>query len=200
MVEQMKIGVLALQGAFVEHIHMLNGIGAAGVEVRLPRDLGGLSGLIIPGGESTTINKLMAMYDFIDPIREFAATKPVWGTCAGMIVMAERVVGEAPSLALMDITVERNAFGRQVDSFEEGLHVARLGNGDSRPFPGVFIRAPKLVDAGKDAAVIARLENDDAVAALQGLLLATAFHPELSADDRFHRFFLSLVKRASLQL
>ena len=192
----MKIGVLALQGAFVEHIHMLKRIGAKGVEVRLPRDLGGLSGLIIPGGESTTIHKLMVMYDFIDPIREFAAKKPVWGTCAGMIVMAERVVGEAPSLALMDITVKRNAFGRQVDSFEEGLHVARLGNGDRRPFPGVFIRAPKLVDAGKDAAVIARLENDDAVAALQGLLLVTAFHPELSADDRFHRFFLSLVQRA----
>lgn len=190
----MKIGVLALQGAFVEHIHMLKGIGVGGVEVRLPRDMDGLDGLIIPGGESTTINKLMTLYDFIDPIRGFAAKKPVWGTCAGMIVMAKKVQDEEPSLALMDIVVKRNAFGRQVDSFEEDLTVGQLTGGIDRPFPGVFIRAPKLVDAGKDAAVIARLQNNDAVAALQGRLLVTAFHPELSKDDRFHRFFLSLAQ------
>ena len=190
----MKIGVLALQGAFVEHIHMLKGIGVGGVEVRLPRDMDGLDGLIIPGGESTTINKLMAMYDFVDPIRGFAEQKPVWGTCAGMIVMAKKVQDEEPSLALMDIVVKRNAFGRQVDSFEEDLNIAELTGGVDKPFPGVFIRAPKLVDAGKDAAVIARLQNNDAVAALQGRLLVTAFHPELSKDDRFHRFFLSLAQ------
>ncbi len=190
----MKIGVLALQGAFIEHIHILKKIGIREVEVRLPRDMDGLDGLIIPGGESTTISKLMAMYGLIEPIREFAREKPVWGTCAGMIVMAREVVGEKPSLSLMDIVVERNAFGRQVDSFEENLQVAELQDGFDKPFPGVFIRAPKLVDVKGDAAVIARLKNHDAVAALQGRLLATAFHPELSRDDRFHRFFLGLVK------
>jgi len=154
----------------------------------------GLDGLIIPGGESTTISKLMVMYDFIEPIRGFAMKKPIWGTCAGMIVMAKEVLGEKPSLGLMDIVVERNAFGRQVDSFEENLHVVQLQNGSEKPFPGVFIRAPKLLAAKRDAGIIAMLKNQNAVAALQGRLLVTAFHPELSGDDRLHRFFLGLAQ------
>ena len=190
----MKIGVLALQGAFIEHIHLLNNIGVDTLEIRLPEDLAEIDGLIIPGGESTTISKLARMYGFIDPLRRFALEKAVWGTCAGMIVMAGEVVGEKPTLALMDITVKRNAFGRQVDSFEEDLVVPKLENGEQNPFHAVFIRAPKLIGAGKNAEIIACLSNGDAVGVLENRLLATAFHPELSNDDRFHRLFLKLVK------
>jgi len=190
----MKIGVLALQGAFVEHVHVLKKIGVESLEIRMPEDLAKIDGLIIPGGESTTISKLAHLYRFIDPIRQFALKKAVWGTCAGMIVMAKEVVGEKPTLALMDITVERNAFGRQVDSFEEDLTVPKLEKGEQIPFPAVFIRAPRLVEAGNKAEIIAHLSNGDAVGALENKLLATAFHPELSNDERFHRLFLKLVK------
>ncbi|MFO7963156.1 MAG: pyridoxal 5'-phosphate synthase glutaminase subunit PdxT [Desulfobacterales bacterium] len=189
----MKIGVLALQGAFVEHVRILQNIGVQAAEIRLPREMEDVDGIIIPGGESTTISKLMGLYGFVDPIRAFARTGAVWGTCAGMIVMAKAIYGETPCLSLMDIAVERNAFGRQVDSFEESLEVPELQNGTVRPFPGVFIRAPKLIRAGKGTAIIAKLKNGDAVAALQGRMLVTAFHPELSTDDRFHRFFIELV-------
>lgn len=194
----MKIGVLALQGAFVEHIKMLESLGVTAVEVRLPEQLAGLDGLIIPGGESTTIGKLAVMYDLMDPLRQFAAEKAVWGTCAGMIFMAKEIRNgqpgrDQPLLNIMDIVVERNAFGRQVDSFETGLDVPVFANGRSNPFPAVFIRAPKLVEAKGDAAVIARLEDGTAVAAQQGRWLVTSFHPELTGDDRFHRYFLSLV-------
>jgi 5'-phosphate synthase pdxT subunit len=191
----MKIGVLALQGAFVEHEKVLRRLGAEAVEVRLPAQLAGLDGLIIPGGESTTIGKLAVTYGLMDPLRDFAAGKAMWGTCAGMIFMAKEIFHDQPLLGVMDIAVRRNAFGRQIDSFEADLVVPALEDGVERPFPAVFIRAPKLVSADEAAGaeVIARLEDGSAVAARQGRWLVTAFHPELSDDDRFHRYFLNLV-------
>jgi 5'-phosphate synthase pdxT subunit len=194
----MKIGVLALQGAFIEHIKMLRKLGVEAVEVRLPEDLEGLDGLIIPGGESTTIGKLATMYNLMDPLRAFATEKPVWGTCAGMIFMAKEVGLDQPLLGVMDIVVERNAFGRQVDSFEADLDVTPLNNGRPQPFPAVFIRAPRLVSGDEEAGVeiLARLEDGTAVAARQGRWLVTSFHPELTDDPRFHKYFLDLVKKA----
>lgn len=191
----MKIGVLALQGAFREHIKMLEQLGVDAVEVRLPADLVGLDGLIIPGGESTTIGKLATEFGLMEPLRSFAGAKPVWGTCAGMIFMAKDIGRAQPLLGVMDIEVERNAFGRQVDSFEAGLPVPSLNGGTGEPFPAVFIRAPRLVDVEEEAGVevLARLEDGTAVAARQGQWLVTAFHPELSDDLRFHRYFLEIV-------
>jgi 5'-phosphate synthase pdxT subunit len=190
----MKIGVLALQGAFVEHILMLQRLGVQAVEVRLPHELNHLEGLIIPGGESTTIGKLAAMYQLIEPLRRFADTKPLWGTCAGMILMAKEVGMDQPLLGIMDIVVERNAFGRQKESFEEDLYVEVLDNCTSKPFPGVFIRSPRLVETKGEAIEIARLADGTPVAARQGNLLVTAFHPELTVDIRFHQYFLRLTK------
>lgn len=195
----MKIGVLALQGAFIEHIKILRRLGVEAVEVRLPEELEGLDGLIIPGGESTTIGKLATLYGLVEPLRDFAEEKPVWGTCAGMIFMAKDVGREQPLLGLMDITVERNAFGRQVDSFEVGLEVPELpgenGNGSAPPFPAIFIRGPRLAaaDEEKGVNVLARLADGTAVAAQQGHWLVTSFHPELSDDLRFHQYFLEMV-------
>lgn len=191
----MKIGVLALQGAFREHIHMLQQLGVEAVEVRLPQELNRLDGLIIPGGESTTIGKLAAMYQLIEPLRRFADAKPLWGTCAGMILMAKEIGLDQPLLGVMDIIVERNAFGRQKDSFQEDLEVNVLENGDSRPFPGIFIRSPRLIETQGQAIEIARLADGTPVAAVENKLLATAFHPELTNDTRFHRYFLSLVRQ-----
>jgi 5'-phosphate synthase pdxT subunit len=190
----MRIGVLALQGAFIEHIRRLGELGLAAYEVRLPRDLRGLDGLIIPGGESTTIGKLMAGYGLMDPMRRFARQHAVWGTCAGMILMAREIGRDQPVLGLMDIAVERNAFGRQIDSFEAPLTVEGLKEGTSRPFPGIFIRAPRLVKARGAAQIIARLADGTAVAAVEGKWLATSFHPELSNDLRFHEFFVELAR------
>ncbi len=188
----MKIGVLALQGAFIEHIKILRRLGVEAVEVRLPEQLDGLDGLVIPGGESTTIGKLAVMYGLMEPLRQFAQTKGVWGTCAGMIFMAKDVEADQPLLGVMDIEVERNAFGRQVDSFEVDLIAPVLPDGETRPFPAVFIRAPKLVAAKGSAEVIATLPDGTAVAARQGHMLVTSFHPELTNDDRFHQYFLKL--------
>lgn len=188
----MKIGVLALQGAFIEHKKKLQALGAEVVEVRLPQDLEGLDGLIIPGGESTTIGKLAVDYGLVEPLRTFAREKPVWGTCAGMIFMARDIGLQQPLLGLMDITVERNAFGRQVDSFETDLQIEGL-NGEG-PFPAIFIRAPRIAGVDdEDVQVLARLEDGSAVAARQGHWLVTSFHPELSDDDRLHRYFLDLI-------
>lgn len=193
----MKIGVLALQGAFIEHINILRGLGVEAVEVRLPEDLEGLDGLIIPGGESTTIGKLAEKYALMGPLKEFAEEKPVWGTCAGMIFMAKDIrSGTAqaqPLLGVMDIVVERNAFGRQVDSFIVPLDVPVFHNGDREGFPAVFIRGPRLVEAHGDAEVIAALPDGTPVAAQEGHWLVTAFHPELTADPRFHEYFVELV-------
>lgn len=194
MERTLKIGVLALQGAFSEHIHRLRELDVQACEVRLPQDLQGIDALIIPGGESTTIGKLVASFGLMEPIRRFAAENAVWGTCAGMILMAKRIERGQPVLGLMDIAVERNAFGRQIDSFEEQLPVAVLEGGDARPFPGIFIRAPRLIEVRQPAQVIARLADGTAVAAAEGRWLATAFHPELSRDLRFHQYFLEMVR------
>jgi 5'-phosphate synthase pdxT subunit len=193
----MKIGVLALQGAFIEHIRILRRLGIEAVEVRLPEQLDGLDALIIPGGESTTISKLAVKYGLMEPLHKFAAEKPLWGTCAGMIFMAKKVGEDQPLLNLMDIVVERNAFGRQIDSFEADLAVPALSNGQALPFPAVFIRAPILLEANEEAGVeiVAQLEDGTAVAARQGHWLVTSFHPELTDDDRFHRYFLEMIKK-----
>lgn len=197
----MRVGVLALQGAFIEHEKALARIGVEPVEVRLPGELEGLDGLILPGGESTTIGQVAERWGLLEPIRAFARSgRPLWGTCAGMVLMAKEVVDGVsgqPRLELMDVMVRRNAFGRQVDSFEVGLEVPALGE---EPFHAVFIRAPLIERVGKDVEILARLEpalsaveGDGAVVAVrQGNLLATAFHPELTDDDRFHRYFLGL--------
>jgi 5'-phosphate synthase pdxT subunit len=191
----MKVGVLALQGAFIEHIHILRQLDVDTREVRLPGQLTGLDALIIPGGESTTIGKLAVTYGLIGPLRRFAVEKPVWGTCAGMILMAKEIGMDQPLLGLMDIVVERNAFGRQQESFEADFFVRSLENGDLEPFHGVFIRSPRIVDVRGEADTVALLADGTAVAARQNHLLATAFHPELTADTRFHRYFLSLGSR-----
>jgi 5'-phosphate synthase pdxT subunit len=194
MERTLKIGVLALQGAFIEHIKKLRDLGVQAGEVRLPQDLQGIDGLIIPGGESTAIGKLMASFRLVEPIRRFAAKKAVWGTCAGMILMAKQVEGNPSTLHLMNIAVERNAYGRQIDSFEQGLLVTVFNTGDARPFPGVFIRAPRLLEVRPPAQVIARMADGTAVAAVEGRWLATAFHPELSRDLRFHHYFIEMLR------
>jgi pyridoxal 5'-phosphate synthase pdxT subunit len=189
----MKIGILALQGAFIEHAKMLTELGAEVVEVRLPEHLDGLDGLIIPGGESTVIGKLATTYGLIDPLRNFAQAKPTWGTCAGMIFLAKDIGHDRqPILGLMDIRVNRNAFGRQIDSFEADLDISVL-TGD--PFHAVFIRAPIATAAGKEVEILAKLDEKRIVAAQQGHLLATAFHPELTDDLRLHEYFLKMVKK-----
>jgi len=190
----MKIGVLALQGAFIEHEQALQRIGVEAREVRLPEHLEGLDGLIIPGGESTTIGKLAVQYNLMGPVRAMAAAgKLLWGTCAGMIFMAKDVGRDQPLLGLMDVTVQRNAFGRQVDSFETDLDVpAIITPENKRPFHAIFIRAPFIESVGAGVDVLAALSNGAIVAARQGRLLATSFHPELAYDDRFHRYFVSL--------
>jgi len=190
----MKIGVLALQGAFAEHLHILQKLSLDTRKVRLPEELEGLDGLIIPGGESTTIGKLSVWYDLADSIRRFACEKAVWGTCAGMIVMAKDIGMEQPLLGIMDIVVQRNAFGRQVDSFETDLYVPVLREGNFKPFPAIFIRAPKLAATGADTEIIAKLDDGTAVAARQGKMLVTSFHPELTQDTRFHEYFVNLAK------
>ena len=194
----MKIGVLALQGDFIEHIVMLKRIGVDIVEVRLPEHLKNLNGLIIPGGESTTIGKLATQYDILKPIIRFGKKHAIWGTCAGAILLAKDIQQDQPLLKLMDISIERNAFGRQVDSFESEISVPVLES-PQRPFHAVFIRAPVITRTGKSVDVLACLPTNGqspeiVVAAQQGRLLATSFHPELTKDDRFHRYFLSLAE------
>jgi 5'-phosphate synthase pdxT subunit len=190
----MRIGILALQGDFAEHRLMLGHLGVMVVEVRLPEQLEGLSGLIIPGGESTTIAKLAVSYGLMEPLRRFGQDKAIWGTCAGAIFLSKDAHRNQPLLQLMDITVERNAFGRQVDSFEVDLDVPALQEIDpgGKPFHAVFIRAPLIQSVEADTCILAKLQDDRIVAAQQGRLLATAFHPELTRDDRFHRYFLQL--------
>jgi 5'-phosphate synthase pdxT subunit len=187
-----RVGVLGLQGDFQEHLEVLRRMGIDAVDVRRPEQLDDVDALIIPGGESTTIGKLADLYGLTEHIRERAEMgMPVWGTCAGAIFLAKRVPGRPQTLlGLMDITVERNAFGRQVDSFEADLDVPKLG---ASPFHAVFIRAPKIAEAGNGVEVMSRLEDGTIVAARQGKLLATSFHPELTRDDRFHRYLLDLI-------
>ena len=193
----MKIGVLALQGDFEEHITILEHLDVVVVEVRLPEHLRGLDGMIIPGGESTTIGKLAIDFGLMEPMRQFGKEKAIWGTCAGAIFLSRDARRQQPLLGLMDITVERNAFGRQVSSFETELEVSILREmfQDERPYPAVFIRAPLIESVQGEARILATLPDGRIVAAQQGRLLATSFHPELTEDDRFHRYFLALADR-----
>jgi len=192
----MRIGILALQGDFLEHKKILENLGVEAVEVRLPGHLDGLDGLIIPGGESTTIGKLAVHYQLLDPLRSFGRDKAIWGTCAGAIFLSKDAHRSQPLLQLMDITVTRNAFGPQIASFETDLEVPALSAIDSspRPFRAVFIRAPLIESVKENATVLARLSENRIVAVRQGRRLATSFHPELTDDDRFHRYFLSLAE------
>jgi 5'-phosphate synthase pdxT subunit len=189
----MRIGVLAAQGAFAEHIATLEKLQVAAIPVRLLQELKGLDGLIIPGGESTSISHLMLAYNLMSEIRKLAKNGfPVFGTCAGMILLARNISdadGITP-LGVMDLTVRRNAFGRQVDSFETELKIPVLGE---KPFPGIFIRAPLIEQAGSEVEILATLADGNIVAVRQGNLLAAAFHPELTGDSRFHRYFLDIV-------
>ncbi len=190
----MKVGVLALQGAFREHVQMLRRMGVEAAEVRLPDELAAVDALIMPGGESTTMGKVARAYGLIEPIRAMAlAGKPVWGTCAGMILLATDIGPEPPHIGVMNVRVKRNAFGRQTESFEADLPVPAV-NGHGEPFHAVFIRAPLIESAGAGVEVLARLADGTMVAARQGNLLATSFHPELTADDRFHRYFVERVR------
>ncbi|MCX8061719.1 MAG: pyridoxal 5'-phosphate synthase glutaminase subunit PdxT [Anaerolineales bacterium] len=190
----LRIGVLALQGDFAEHIAMLRRLGVEAVEVRLAEQLDGLDGLIMPGGESTTFGKLASDFGLIEPLRKFGLQKPIWGTCAGAIFLSKDAHRDQPLLKLMDITVERNAFGRQVASFEVDLDVPALKavSDDDVPFHAIFIRAPLIDSVGEGVQVLARLEDGRIVAAQQGHWLATSFHPELTGDPRFHQYFLRL--------
>lgn len=191
----MKIGVLALQGSFYEHQQMLQNLGVQVVQVRLPHELEGLDGLIIPGGESTTIGKLAVDFGLLEPLQHFGKEHAIWGTCAGSIFLSKDAHRQQPLLGLMDIQVERNAFGRQVDSFEIDLEIPVLRSvNHAKPiFHSIFIRAPLIEKAAEDVEILARLPNDKIVAARQGHLLATSFHPELTDDTRFHQYFLEVV-------
>jgi pyridoxal 5'-phosphate synthase pdxT subunit len=187
-----RIGVLALQGAVREHVDAIRAVGADPVEVRLPRDLVDLDALILPGGESTTIRRLIDAYGLREPIAALArAGAPMLGTCAGMILLANRIAdGDPPVFGLLDLEVRRNGYGRQLDSFEADLDAPSLGE---EPLHGVFIRAPMVLDVGPAAQVLARDPDGHPVAVRQGRVLATAFHPELTADRRLHRLLLELV-------
>jgi len=192
----MKIGVLALQGDFAEHITTLKRLGVETAEVRLPGHLDDLDGLIIPGGESTTIAKLAIAFGLMEPLRDFGRAKAIWGTCAGAIFLSKDAKRDQPLLGLMDISVERNAFGRQVDSFEIDLDIPELkaATATIAPYHAVFIRAPLIESVSGEARILSQLPDGRIVAALQGKLLATSFHPELTPDDRFHEFFISLAR------
>lgn len=187
----MKIGVLALQGAFREHLDTLRSIGVDGVRVREPADLDGVSGLILPGGESTTMRQLIERWGLREPIMALAETgAPIFGTCAGMIVLADEIAGGEPSiLPLLDVTVERNAFGRQLDSFEAELPVPVLGD---TPVHAVFIRAPIIERTGPGVDILARLEDGRIVAVRERNIIATSFHPELAGETRFHRLVATM--------
>ncbi len=188
----MKIGVLASQGAFAEHIAALQQLGVETLPVRLLEELTGLDGLIIPGGESTSISSLMLGYNLMDEIRSLAKNGlPMFGTCAGMILLAKRVSDlSVEPIGVMEITVKRNAFGRQKDSFEAKLPIPVLGE---KPFPGIFIRAPLIEQGNSGVEILARLADGTSVAAKQEKLLASAFHPELTNDLRLHQYFLDIV-------
>ena len=188
-----RVGVLALQGDFLEHRKTLERLGHEVVEVRLPGDLEGLDGLVIPGGESTTIGKLMVEYGLLEPLRaRIAGGMPTFGTCAGAIVLAKDIGRDQPLIGAMDLVVERNAFGSQLQSFEADLPVPSVGD---PPMRAIFIRAPAIASVGPGVEVLARLEDGTIVAARQGNLLATAFHPELTDDGRLHAYWLSLPTR-----
>ncbi len=184
-----KIGVLALQGDFIEHINMLEAVGVKGVEIRLPEQLDDVSGLIMPGGESTTIIKLIEKYGFKEKLTELARKSfPIWGTCAGLIVLCKKIPGyeNQPTLGIFDAVVHRNGYGRQVDSFEEDISIKGIGDG---LFRAVFIRAPIIEEIGENVEVLSKLNNGQIVVAKQNNIIVSTFHPELTNDLRFHEFF-----------
>ncbi|NEW03867.1 pyridoxal 5'-phosphate synthase glutaminase subunit PdxT [Bacillus megaterium] len=189
-----KVGVLGLQGAFREHAQALEAAGAEAIIIKKVEQLNEIDGLILPGGESTAMRRLIDKYDFMEPLRQFAqAGKPVFGTCAGLILLAGKVVDrEEPHLGVMDITVARNSFGRQRDSFEAALNIKDIGE----DFIGVFIRAPDIVEVGENVEVLA-MHNDRIVAARQGQFLGCSFHPELTDDARMAQYFVAMVEEAS---
>lgn len=188
-----RIGILAVQGDFIEHRHLLELLGIPTTEVRLPDHLDGIDGLIIPGGESTTIVQLLDIYKISSPLKNKVRNGlPIWGTCAGMIVLANQLTNTRPDpLCLMDIEVSRNAFGRQVDSFETYLNIEGI---DGPPFQAVFIRAPVVNRVGKNVRVLSRHTDGNPVAVREGKKLATAFHPELTSDSRMHQYFLKIIE------
>lgn len=197
-VHPVRIGVLALQGAFAEHIGILRRLGADVVEVRTPAQLDGLDGLILPGGESTTMGLVAERWGLVEPLRAWVHSgRPTWGTCAGMILLADHATGQKeggqPLLGGLHVTVNRNYFGRQVDSFETTLNVPLF---DPPVSPGIFIRAPAIVELGKDVEVLAELRDAVYVAVRQGPILATAFHPELTPDTRWHALFVEMAQPA----
>ena len=187
----MLIGVLAIQGDFIEHINILQTLGVECREIRLPEQLSDVDGLIIPGGESTTLSRLLTRYDLRQPIKKLATDgKPLWGTCAGMIMMASEITENDPvPLEIMDIGVQRNAFGRQIDSFEQDLKITGF---DETPYHAIFIRAPVIKRVGSGVSIMASLQDGRPVAVQQANLMATSFHPELTKDSRFHTHFLNL--------
>ena len=187
----MLIGVLAIQGDFIEHINILQTLGVECREIRLPEQLSDVDGLIIPGGESTTLSRLLTRYDLRQPIKKLATDgKPLWGTCAGMIMMASEITENDPvPLEIMDIGVQRNAFGRQIDSFEQELEITGF---DENPYHAIFIRAPVIKRVGSGVSIMASLQDGRPVAVQQANLMATSFHPELTKDSRFHTHFLNL--------
>jgi len=185
------IGVLAIQGDFIEHINILQTLGVECREIRLPEQLSDVEGLIIPGGESTTLSRLLTRYNLRQPIKQLATDgKPLWGTCAGMIMMASEITENDPvPLEIMDIDVQRNAFGRQIDSFEQELEITGF---DETPYHAIFIRAPVIKRVGSGVSIMASLQDGRPVAVQQANLMATSFHPELTKDARFHTHFLNL--------
>ncbi|WP_243388562.1 pyridoxal 5'-phosphate synthase glutaminase subunit PdxT [Bacillus kexueae] len=189
----MKIGVLGLQGAVREHIRSVEACGAEGIVVKTPAQLEECDGLILPGGESTTMRRLIDKYGFMEPLKQYVASeKPIFGTCAGLILLAKRIVGyDEPHIGVLDVTVERNSFGRQRESFEAELSIEGVGD----DFVGVFIRAPHIVEAGEEVEVLAK-HHERIVAARQGHVLGCSFHPELTDDHRFTQYFLNMVKES----
>ncbi len=187
-----KIGVLALQGDYLEHQRILQILGINSTYIKTPDQLNKIDGLIVPGGESTTINKLMNSYNIKNPLKKLVRRgMPIWGTCAGMIIIANKIVQSTPKpLSLIDITVDRNAFGNQTESFEQLITFSKIGK---QPFRSIFIRAPQIIDIGKTIDVLGRLPNKQPVAVKQKNILATSFHPELTNDYRIHEFFVNMI-------
>jgi 5'-phosphate synthase pdxT subunit len=192
--QHMRVGVLALQGTFIEHIGILRQLGVESSPIRLPRELDAVDGLVIPGGESTTMLRLMESFGLVQPIREMAQDGlPIWGTCAGMVLLAKNVSNhEMETLGLVDVKIRRNAFGSQVDSFEADLEIPLVGR---EPFHVVFIRAPIIDEAAPNVDILSRLSDGTIVAIRQNRLLACAFHPEFTDDLRFHSYFLNIVSQ-----
>ena len=195
--KEITVGVLALQGAFAEHISVLQTLGVSTIEVRLPEHLSQIDGLIIPGGESTTIARLLDVFALREPlIQKIQRGMPVWGTCAGMILLAKKLKEDRPiPLGVMNIEVSRNAFGRQIDSFEESIYIPVIGE---KPLHIIFIRAPIITSTHGDTRILASLKDNTIVAAQEKNMLATAFHPELTQDTRFHSYFIKMVRNAHI--